>query len=220
MLLFLHEKNDLGIHSEMFSEGVVDLYNEGVVSPHLIPNIALVDPELIYSCPQGVTAASGMDALIHNLEAYISVNATMHTDPLAAEGIKLISNSIRTAVFDGGNAWARHSMAMGSLPGGIAFGKAGVGDVHAMSYPIGGMFHVPHGIANTLLLPWVMEYNMLASPRFFMEIGGFMGENMAGLPRHGDQARQRAGQGEEGAGEEGRRQEVGPPGARRMVTAG
>ena len=69
---------------------------------------------LTYSCPAGVTAASGMDALIHNIEAYISVNATMHTDPLAAEGIKLISKSIRTAVFDGSNAWARHNMAIGS----------------------------------------------------------------------------------------------------------
>ena len=127
---------------------------QGVVSPHLIPNIALVDPVLTYSRPQGVTAASGMDALIHNIEAYISVNATMHTDPLAAEGIKLISKSIRTAVFDGGNAWARHNMAMGSLLG---------------------------GIANTLMLPWVMEYNMLACPQFFREIGEFMGENMEGL---------------------------------------
>ena len=154
---------------------------QGAVSPFLIPNIALVDPVLTYSCPAGVTAASGMDALIHNIEAYISVNATMHTDPLAAEGIKLISKSIRTAVFDGDNAWARHNMAMGSLLGGISFGNAGVGAVHAMSYPIGGMFHVPHGIANTLMLPWVMEYNMLACPQFFKEIGELMGENMEGL---------------------------------------
>ena len=166
--------------SAIFSNEKLNV-KQGVVSPHLIPNIALVDPVLTYSCPQGVTAASGMDALIHNIEAYISVNATMHTDPLAAEGIKLISKSIRTAVFDGGNAWARHNMAMGSLLGGIAFGNAGVGAVHAMSYPIGGMFHVPHGIANTLMLPWVMEYNMLACPQFFREIGEFMGENMEGL---------------------------------------
>jgi alcohol dehydrogenase class IV len=154
---------------------------QGAVSPFLIPNIALVDPVLTYSCPAGVTAASGMDALIHNIEAYISVNATMHTDPLAAEGIKLISKSIRTAVYDGTNGWARHNMAMGSLLGGIAFGNAGVGAVHAMSYPVGGMFHVPHGIANTLMLPWVMEYNMLACPQFFKEVGELMGENMEGL---------------------------------------
>ena len=154
---------------------------QGVVSPYLIPNIALVDPVLTYSCPAGVTAASGMDALIHCVEAYISVNATMHTDPLAAEGIKLISKSIRTAVYDGTNMWARENMAIGAMMGGIAFGNAGVGAVHALSYPIGGMFHVPHGIANTMVLPWAMELNMLACQKWFKEIGEAMGENMAGL---------------------------------------
>jgi alcohol dehydrogenase class IV len=154
---------------------------QGVVSGYLIPNIALVDPVLTWSCPQNVTAASGMDALIHNIEAYISVNATMHTDPLAYEGIKLISKSIRAATYDGTNAWARHNMAMGSLLGGIAFGNAGVGAVHALSYPIGGMFHVPHGVANTMMLPWVMEYNMLSCLQWFREIGEAMGENMEGL---------------------------------------
>ena len=154
---------------------------QGVVSPYLIPNIALVDPVLTWSCPQNVTAAAGMDALIHNIEAYISVNATMHTDPLAYEGIKLISKSIRAATYDGTNAWARHNMAMGSLLGGISFGNAGVGAVHALSYPIGGMFHVPHGVANTLMLPWVMEFNMLSCLQWFREIGEAMGENMDGL---------------------------------------
>ncbi len=154
---------------------------QGVVSGYLIPNIALVDPELTWSCPANVTAASGMDALIHCIEAYTSVNATMHTDPLAYEGIKLISKSIRAATYDGNNAWARHNMAMGSLLGGIAFGNAGVGAVHALSYPIGGMFHVPHGVANTLMLPWVMEFNMLSCLQWFREIGEAMGENMDGL---------------------------------------
>ena len=105
-----------------------------------------------------------MDALIHNIEAYISVNATMHTDSLAYEGIKLISQSIRTAVYDGTNMWARDDMAMGSMMGGIAFGNAGVGAVHALSYPIGGMFHVPHGVANTMVLPWAMDFNKLRLP--------------------------------------------------------
>ena len=78
----------------------------------------------------------------------------MHTDSLAYEGIKLISQSIRTAVFDGTNMLGADTMAMGSMMGGIAFGNAGVGAVHALSYPIGGMFHVPHGVANTMVLPW------------------------------------------------------------------
>ena len=154
---------------------------QGLVSPFLMPNVALIDPELTVSCPPNVTAASGMDALIHNIEAYISVNATMHTDSLAYEGIKLISQSIRTAVFDGTNMWARDAMAMGSMMGGIAFGNAGVGAVHALSYPIGGMFHVPHGVANTMVLPWAMDFNKLACLRWMRQVGEAMGENMEGL---------------------------------------
>ncbi len=154
---------------------------QGLVSPFLMPNVALIDPALTVSCPPNVTAASGMDALIHNIEAYISVNATMHTDSLAYEGIKLISQSIRTAVFDGSNMWARDNMAMGSMMGGIAFGNAGVGAVHALSYPIGGMFHVPHGVANTMVLPWAMDFNKLACLRWFRQFGEAMGENMTGL---------------------------------------
>ncbi len=154
---------------------------QGLVSPFLMPNVALIDPELTVSCPPNVTAASGMDALIHNIEAYISVNATMHTDSLAYEGIKLISQSIRTAVFDGSNMWARDNMAMGSMMGGIAFGNAGVGAVHALSYPIGGMFHVPHGVANTMVLPWAMDFNKLACLRWMRQVGEAMGENMEGL---------------------------------------
>ena len=151
---------------------------QGLVSPFLMPNVALIDPALTLSCPPNVTAASGMDALIHNIEAYISVNATMHTDSLAYEGIKLISQSIRTAVYDGTNMWARDAMAMGSMMGGIAFGNAGVGAVHALSYPIGGMFHVPHGVANTMVLPWAMDFNKLACLRWFRQFGEAMGENM------------------------------------------
>jgi len=154
---------------------------QGLVSPFLMPNVALIDPALTLTCPPHVTAASGMDALIHNIEAYISVNATMHTDSLAYEGIKLISQSIRTAVFDGTNMWARDAMAMGSMMGGIAFGNAGVGAVHALSYPIGGMFHVPHGVANTMVLPWAMDFNKLACLRWMRQVGEAMGENMAGL---------------------------------------
>jgi alcohol dehydrogenase class IV len=154
---------------------------QGVSSGFLIPNVAIVDPMLTLSCPAHVTAASGMDALIHNIEAYTSVNATMHTDPLAREGIELISKSIRTAVFDASNIEARAGMAIGALMGGITFGNAGVTAVHALSYPIGGTFHVPHGVANTLMLPWVMEFNMLACLPYFSEIAVAMGENIEGL---------------------------------------
>ena len=162
---------------------------QGVVSGFLIPNVALVDPMLTISCPPHVTAASGMDAFIHCIEAYTSVNATMHTDPLAREGIELISKSIRTAVFDGSNVEARFGMAMGSLLGGLAFANAGVTAVHALSYPIGGTFHIAHGVANTLMLPWVMEYNMLACLDYFAEIAVAMGENITGLSARDSAAR-------------------------------
>jgi alcohol dehydrogenase class IV len=153
---------------------------QGVSSPFLVPDVALVDPKLTVSCPPRVSAASGIDALIHNIEAYTSVNATPLTDMYALEGIKLICRSIRTAVYQGTNMEARYDMALGALYGGIAFGNAGVTAVHALSYPIGGRFHVPHGDANTLMLPWVMQYNMLGSLERFANIAVAMGLDIEG----------------------------------------
>jgi alcohol dehydrogenase class IV len=161
---------------------------QGVSSPFLVPDVALVDPRLTISCPPKVSAASGIDALIHNIEAYTSVNATPITDMYALEGIKLIARSIRTAVYQGTNLEARFDMALGALYGGISFGNAGVTAVHALSYPIGGRFHVPHGPANTLMLPWVMQYNMLGCLERFVDIGVAMGLDVEGFtPREAAQ---------------------------------
>jgi alcohol dehydrogenase class IV len=161
---------------------------QGVSSPFLVPDVALVDPKLTVSCPPRVSAASGIDALIHNIEAYTSVNATPLTDMYALEGIKLIARSIRTAVYQGTNMEARFDMALGALYGGISFGNAGVTAVHALSYPIGGRFHVPHGDANTLMLPWVMQYNMLGSLERFANIAVAMGLDIEGYtPREAAQ---------------------------------
>jgi alcohol dehydrogenase len=161
---------------------------QGVSSPFLVPDVALVDPRLTISCPPKVSAASGIDALIHNIEAYTSVNATPLTDMYALEGIKLIARSIRTAVYQGTNLEARFDMALGALYGGMAFGNAGVTAVHALSYPIGGRFHVPHGPANTLMLPWVMQYNMLGCLERFVDIGVAMGLDVEGFtPREAAQ---------------------------------
>jgi alcohol dehydrogenase class IV len=154
---------------------------QGVSSPFLVPAVALVDPLLTVSCPPRVSAASGLDALIHNIEAFTSVNAMPLTDIYALDGIRRITRSIRTAVFQGTNVEARYEMALGALYGGISFGNAGVTAVHALSYPIGGTFHVPHGDANTLMLPWVMEFNMLGCLDKFVEIGKAMGLAMDGL---------------------------------------
>jgi len=148
---------------------------QGVSSPYLVPEVALVDPEFTVSCPPRVSAASGIDALIHNVEAFTSVNATPITDMYALTGIELITRSIRTAVFRGDDLEARYEMALGALYGGMSFGNAGVTAVHALSYPIGGRFHVPHGDANTLMLPWVMQHNMLGCLDRFEAIAAAMG---------------------------------------------
>ncbi|AEG16577.1 Alcohol dehydrogenase [Desulfofundulus kuznetsovii DSM 6115] len=146
---------------------VEEQLKKGVVSPYLLPRVAIVDPELTVTMPPHITAATGMDALTHAVEAYISVNATTITDALALEAIRLISRHLRTAVANGENMEARENMAMASLLAGIAFANAGVGAVHALAYPLGAQFHVPHGVANAVLLPYVMESNLLgALPRF------------------------------------------------------
>jgi alcohol dehydrogenase len=148
---------------------------QGVSSPFLVPQVALVDPMLTISCPPRVSAASGIDAFIHNIEAYTSVNATPVTDMYALKGMEMICRSIRTAVYQGTNVEARFDMALGALYGGLSFGNAGVTAVHALSYPVGGKFHVPHGDANTLMLPWVMTYNMLGCLDKFVEVAKAMG---------------------------------------------
>jgi alcohol dehydrogenase class IV len=116
-----------------FSDGT---RRQAVVSDHLIPTAAIVDPLLTVSCPPGVTAAAGIDALVHNIEAFVSVHATIHTDSLTRQGVELIGKSLRTSVFDGEDIEARDDMSIGALLGGIGYGNAGLGAVHALAYPI------------------------------------------------------------------------------------
>jgi len=140
---------------------------KGIVSPYLFPSVALLDPELTLGLPPHITAATGMDALIHAIEAYNSVNATDMTDMLAFRAMKLLYHNIRTAYANGNNLGARAKMLEGSLLAGIAFANAGVTAVHAFAYPIGAEFHIPHGVANTLMLPHVMRFNVLGNvPKF------------------------------------------------------
>jgi alcohol dehydrogenase class IV len=140
---------------------------KGVVSPYLFPALALLDPELTLGLPPQITAATGMDALIHALEAYTSVNATQITDLLAFRAIEMLYENIRTAYANGNDLEARSKMLEGSLLAGMAFANAGVTAVHAFAYPIGAEFHIPHGIANTLMLPHVIRFNLLGNlPKF------------------------------------------------------
>ena len=154
---------------------------KGIVSPHLFPSAALLDPELTLGLPAHVTAATGMDALIHAVEAFTSKNATTISDMLARQAMQLIAKNLRTAYADGSNLEARSTMLEGSLLAGMAFCTAGVTAVHAFAYPIGAEFHIPHGVANSIMLAPVMEFNKLGNLERFAEIGGYLGENTAGL---------------------------------------
>jgi len=155
---------------------------KGIVSTKLIPRYAVLDPELTTGLPPHVTAATGMDALVHALEAYISVNSTSYSELLALKAIEIISSNIREAYDNGQNLQARENMLTGSLLAGIAFANAGVAAVHAFAYPLGGMFHIPHGLANSVMLPTIMEYNLIGSEDKFLQIAKVLVEKETSSP--------------------------------------
>jgi alcohol dehydrogenase len=154
---------------------------KAVVSPHTIPDVAIIDPLLTLSVPAGVTAATGMDALSHAVEAYTSVNASPTTDLYALEAIRLIGAYLRTAVANGSDLPAREGMARASFYAGIAIGNAGTNIVHALAYPLQGQHRITHGVANSLLLPYGMEFNALSNLRKFGAVAEALGEPIAGL---------------------------------------
>jgi alcohol dehydrogenase class IV len=126
----------------------------------MIPNIAIVDPELTYTMPPSVTASTGMDAFTQVIEAYVSNRANPLTDAIAREGVQRGAQSLLAAYQDGGNKAAREDMALTSLLGGLALANGGLGAVHGFAGPIGGMFNAPHGVICASLLPYVMKYNV------------------------------------------------------------
>ncbi len=140
-----------------------DEMKKGVVSPWLVPDAAFVDAELAISVPPAVTAATGLDALTHCIEAYTNKFAHPIVDTWAIEGVRLIADALVDAVSQPTNLAAREKMALGSLYGGLCLGPVNTAAVHALSYPLGGKFHIAHGHANALLLPHVMRFNMEAS---------------------------------------------------------
>jgi len=151
---------------------------KAIVSPHILPRVAIVDPLLHLSMPRSVTSSSGIDALTHAVESFTSNNATILTDLFARESMIMIGRSLRTAVANGNDKEARYDMAIGSLYAGISLANAGVTAVHALAYPLGGQFNVAHGIANGLLLPYVMEFNVLGNIPKFAQIAQFLGEKL------------------------------------------
>lgn len=129
-----------------------------VVHDYLIADVAIVDPAFTVTLPPRVTAATGADAFTHAIEAFISVNANPYSDGMALQAIRLIGSSLKKAVTDGNNKEVRTKMAYGSYLAGLAFFNAGVGAIHALAYPLGGQFHLPHGESNAVLIPYVLNY--------------------------------------------------------------
>lgn len=164
----------------IFSDKQAQL-KKGIVSDYLLPDVALVSPLMTLTCPRNVTAASGVDALVHAIEAYLSVNASPITDAIALGAIKLIVKALPKAYANPSNLQAREDMATASLMAGMAFGNAGVGAVHALAYPLGGRFNIAHGVSNALLLPYVMEWNKLACVERMRDIADAMGVRVAHL---------------------------------------
>lgn len=152
-----------------------DNQKKGIISPFLVPDAVYVDPLLTLSVPASITAATGIDALTHCLEAYTNKHAQPFIDLYALEGIRLIAANIENAVKDGNDAAARESVAMGSLLGGFCLGPVNTAGVHALSYPLGSMFHLAHGLSNALLLPYVLEYNIPAAPERYAAVAEALG---------------------------------------------
>jgi alcohol dehydrogenase class IV len=152
-----------------------DGQKKGIISPYLVPDIVIVDPLLTISVPPSITAATGIDALTHCLEAYTNKFAHPMIDLYAYEGMKLIASNIVAAVQNGKDEDARTAVALGSMYGGICLGPVNTAAVHALSYPLGSMFHLPHGLSNALLLPYVMEFNLVASVGRYADVAIALG---------------------------------------------
>lgn len=153
-----------------------------IAHEYLKAELAVVDPKLTRSMPPHVTAATGVDALTHAIEAYLSVNANPVSDGLALQAIQLIGGALSKAVSDGSDQEARTAMACGSYVAGLAFYQAGVGAVHALAYPLGGQFHISHGVSNAVMLPYVLSYIHRQVANRLRNILQAMGENTYAMP--------------------------------------
>jgi len=154
---------------------------EGMNSPYLYPELALLDPTLTLTVPSMVTATTGVDALCHAFESYTSIHSSPMSEMISLEAIRLISSNLRTCVHDGSNLSARKNMLLGSLYAGLGLANAGVTAVHSLSYPLGGTYGIPHGMANTVLLPSVMRFNLPGALEKYVAVAKTMGEVVSNL---------------------------------------
>lgn len=161
---------------------------KGIVSPFIVPDVAIVDPDLTVGLPAPITAATGMDAMTHLIEAYTNKHSHPIIDNLTLEGIRLIGRSMVKACTDGSDIAARSDLALGSLYGGMALGPVNTAAVHALAYPLGGEYKISHGVSNSVLLPFVMQFNYTSSKEKYANVARALGvedtgnvEEMAGL---------------------------------------
>ena len=164
-----------GTGSEVTPVSIITVGEEekrGVSSPVILPDMAVLDPELTLGLPPAITAATGVDAMVHAIEAYASKNANNNplSKTLARQALRLLGANIEKAVFSGADIEARGAMLLGSMLAGQAFANAPVAAVHALAYPIGGTFHVPHGLSNALVLPHVLRFNAPDAAHLYAEI--------------------------------------------------
>lgn len=157
---------------------------KGVVSPLLLPDIAVLDADLTLGLPPSVTAATGIDAMVHAIESYASTSANNNpvSNGLSKQALRLLGANIREAVFNGKNREARAGMLLGSLLAGQAFANSPVAAVHALAYPIGGHFHVPHGLSNALVLTHVLRFNLSKAATLYAEIAADAFPELAEVP--------------------------------------
>ena len=153
----------------------------GIVSSMMVPDWAILDPRLTVGLPPAITAATGMDALCHAMECYISKKANPLSDTYALRAISLIARSLLKAYRDGTDIDARHDMLLAALFGGMCIASSSTTAVHALAYPLGGKYHIPHGLSNAILLPYVMQFNLDATVEKFRDIAQAMGLDIVGL---------------------------------------
>ncbi|MEW6721607.1 MAG: iron-containing alcohol dehydrogenase [Thermodesulfobacteriota bacterium] len=174
-----------GTGSEVTPNAIVlvpeDELKVGIVDAMLVPDGVILDPEMTAGLPPAITAATGMDALTHAIECYTSKKANPFSDMFALKAIGLVSGAIRRAFRDGKDMDARHDMLLAAMYGGVCIATSSTTAVHALAYPLGGKYRIPHGLSNAILLPHVMEFNLDAAERKFRDVAAAMGLAVSGL---------------------------------------
>jgi alcohol dehydrogenase class IV len=167
-----------GTGSEVTQVSIVttgETTKKGCVTPLFLPDVAILDAQLTLGLPSAITAATGIDAMVHAIEAYTSkIKKNPLSDIMAKEALKLLAANIKPAVHDGENIQVRENMLLGAMLAGQAFANSPVAAIHALAYPLGGHFHIPHGLSNSLILPHVMRFNLSSACHYYAELAAII----------------------------------------------